>query len=88
LNDALQASFSPGGFFYYAWVIPGITICVILAIYFIKFFLRLPRRYQTLFFLSARLFVGGAAGMEMVDGYILDYDNILYPLHPGKALFV
>jgi len=70
LNDALQASFSPGGFFYYAWVIPGIIICLILAIYFIKFFLRLPRRYQTLFFLSALLFVGGAVGMEMVDGYL------------------
>lgn len=60
------------GVFYYPWVILAIVIILILAVFYFRFFLRLPRRYKVLFALSAFLFIGGAVGMEMVTGY-LDY---------------
>lgn len=56
--------------FYFAWVIPGMIICVILAAYFLKFYLSLPARYKRLFGISAFLLIGGAIGIEIIDGYI------------------
>ncbi|HEY40908.1 MAG TPA: hypothetical protein G4O18_03510 [Dehalococcoidia bacterium] len=55
--------------FYFAWVIPGIIICVVFALYFFRFYLSLPSRYRLLFGISALVFVGGFLGMEIVDGF-------------------
>jgi hypothetical protein len=70
LNDFLTASFTLGGIFHWIWVIPAMIICLILAGFFLKFYLRLPHRYKWLFGLSALLLVGGAVGVEMFDGYV------------------
>lgn len=59
--------------FYFAWVIPGIIICAVLAIYFSKFYLNLPARYKKLFGISAFLLIGGAIGMEIIDGYLYSF---------------
>jgi hypothetical protein len=55
--------------FHFAWVIPGMAICLILAAYFLKFYLRLPPRYKLLFGISALIFVGAVIGMEIIDGF-------------------
>ena len=58
-----------GGIFYFAWVIPGIIICLILITYFLKFYLNLPPRYRLLFGVSALLFIFGVIGMEIIGGF-------------------
>jgi hypothetical protein len=70
LNESLNTSFVLAGFSDRIWVIPAIIVCVILAAYFIRFYLRLPRRYQWLFGLSALLLIGGSVVLEIVDGYL------------------
>lgn len=57
------------GFLYFAWVIPGIIICLILLAYFLKFYLNLPPRYRLFFGISALLFIFGVIGMEIINGY-------------------
>lgn len=69
-SKALQVFFDADGIFLFAWVIPALVIFIVFALYFIKFFLRLQKRYKILFFLSAFLLVGGAIGFEMIEGLI------------------
>lgn len=58
-----------GGVFHFAWVIPGMAfvLCVLLAC--AGFLRSLPPRTRTLFVAAAALYLGGALGIEMVDGY-------------------
>lgn len=69
--------------FFFAWLVPGIIAMIIFALLFIKFFLHLPKKYKILFFSSAAIFVGGAMGMEMIDGHyasIYGGENVVYEL--------
>jgi hypothetical protein len=61
------------GVFYYAWVIPGILIVVVLALFFSKFLSRLPEKTKSAFLTSGMLYLGGALGLELIGGY---YDEI------------
>ena len=56
------------GVFYYAWIIPGITIIIILALYFYKFLLHLSRKARLTFCISGLIYITGAIGMEMLGG--------------------
>jgi hypothetical protein len=69
LTNLIRALFHTDGALFYAWVIPAIIICLILAIYFLPFFLRLPYRYKVLFGLSTLLFVGGTVVLKVVTSY-------------------
>ncbi|MFC5578025.1 hypothetical protein ACFPOA_08400 [Lysobacter niabensis] len=57
------------GIFYFAWVIPGIALVVALGVYFLPFMLRLPRRTAIAFAVSAAIYLGGALGVELVEGW-------------------
>lgn len=57
------------GIFYYAWVIPGIALIFLLALYFLKFLLRLPAATRFTFLLAAALYIGGCIGFEFVGGW-------------------
>ena len=56
------------GIFYYAWVIPAIVLVLVLAVFFIGFLRRLPARTGLVFSVAAMLFIGGAIGIEMLEG--------------------
>jgi len=56
------------GWFFFAWLIPGIFISLLFVVYFFKFYWGLPPRYKILFGLSALLFLFGAIGMELIGG--------------------
>jgi hypothetical protein len=56
------------GFFYFAWIVPGILIVLFLALFFSRFLLRLPTKTRLTFLLAAVLYVGGALGMETIEG--------------------
>lgn len=60
------------GFFYYAWVIPGIILVAIIFVVYLPFLYHLPRVFAALFLLSGAIFVGGAIGIEMIGGKYID----------------
>ena len=60
------------GVFYFTWVIPGIAIVMVLGLAYLRFLWNLDRTTRNRFIAAGCLFVGGALGMEMVDGAILD----------------
>ena len=75
-DGALHSLLNTSGVFYLAWVIPGIVFVVLVGIVFLPFLLRLEKRTQRLFFLSAFLFVGGAIGMEMIASLLYEQGEI------------
>lgn len=68
------------GFFYFGWVIPGIAGVCILALFFLKFLLRLPANTRNWMLFSGCLYLGGAIGMELVDGKYVEAhgQNLMY----------
>ncbi|MBD2578421.1 hypothetical protein [Oscillatoria sp. FACHB-1406] len=71
------------GIFYFAWVLPGIAIVSIFALFFLKFLLRLPRKTRLAIIAAAGLYLGGTLGMELITGGYADaygQKNLLYGL--------
>ncbi len=54
---------------YFAWVIPGILLVLLLGLFFLKFLRQLPSRSRRNFLVAAALYLGGAIGVEMAGGY-------------------
>lgn len=55
------------GLFFFAWVIPGVVVLLLLCASLLRFFLHLPRESQIIF-ASATLCLFGAVGVEMISG--------------------
>lgn len=63
--------FGLDGPFAFAWVVPAIPVVVVAAAAFVPFLLHLPARTRLLMALAGACFVGGALGVEMVEGWYL-----------------
>lgn len=70
--EPLRERFNVGGLLYWAWVIPGAIIVVLLGAAFLPFLFRLPKTTRNLLIASGVLFVGGALFLEMLSGYFFD----------------
>lgn len=57
-----------GGIFHYGWVLFGMTMVIAVAISYLKFFFALPQPTRMQFFTAAAVFVGGAIGVEILEG--------------------
>lgn len=57
-----------GGIFHYGWVLFGMTMVLAVAVFYLKFFFALPTRTRRQFFTAAAVFVGGAIGVEILEG--------------------
>ena len=68
LNDvaALQRALRPSGALYYPWVAVYLALLGVLGAAYLRFLRSLPRRTGVAFVLAALLYVGGAAGFEML----------------------
>lgn len=55
--------------FGFTWVIPGMVVVAVLAIYFVRFLWRLPPNTRQAFVVAGTLFVGGAIGVEILGGW-------------------
>ena len=69
------------GFFYFAWVIPGMVIVAIFGLVYLLFFLHLERKFKILFLVSLAVYIGGVIGGEMISGYyasLLGQKNFTY----------
>ena len=81
LRALLGGSHHHLGIFYFAWVIPGIALVVALGVYFLPFMLRLPRRTAIAFAISAAVYLGGALGVELIEGWWREghgHKNVIY----------
>ena len=73
------------GFLYWAWVVPYAFFVLAVVIYFMRFVLNLPTFTRNLFFLSGFIYISGALGLELLEGYFFKlyglnhiYNRILY----------
>ena len=64
LHDVLRTS----GVLYYAWVVPALGFVAALGVAYLRFLRDLPPRTRTLFIVAAAVYVGGAVGMELLEG--------------------
>jgi hypothetical protein len=59
-----------GEVFYFTWLGPGLVVVALVGLFYLRFLLALPRRFQVLFAASGALFLAGAVGAEMVGSEI------------------
>jgi hypothetical protein len=65
-----QGSFSDlNGFLYFGWVIPYALFLLSVVLYFFKFVLSLPQKVRNLFILAGCVYISGAMGCELIEGY-------------------
>lgn len=75
LSLPLRSTFGFGGVLYYAWLVPGITLTVAFAIGSLPFLRALPRRTAGILMTAGLIFLLGAAGVEMAEGWLADSGN-------------
>ena len=56
------------GLLYNAWVLPGLGVVLLVAISYIRFLMKLPRKIAIAFFVSGVIYVTGALVIEALDG--------------------
>lgn len=67
-GGVIRRTFGLSGPFYYAWVIPGLILVAALTVVYLRFVTSMPRPVRNRIVLAAALFIGGAAGLEMLGG--------------------
>lgn len=68
LTDPLRNGFDLGGIFFMSWVVPVGIAVIIFFLLSLKFLKRLPAKTRWLMITAGAIYVGGAMGMEMIDG--------------------
>lgn len=69
------------GILYFAWVVPAVVLVLGLGLYFSNFLMRLPTVTFIGFMTAAVLFLGGAVGLELLEGRhteIFGKENLVY----------
>ena len=56
------------GIFYYGWVAPALVLVAVLGALFLRFLWRLPARTRWQFLIAGAIYVGGAVGIELIEG--------------------
>lgn len=54
----------------YFWFVPLIPVLALLGLAYLRFWLRLPNFQKIFFVLSGVIYIGGAAGMEVISGWL------------------
>ena len=65
----LRSVFGTGGIFHYAWSIAGLVFVLVFAAAYLPFVARLDAPTRRLFVAAGGLYVGGALGVEFVQGW-------------------
>ena len=81
LIKPMRAIAGAEGFFFFAWIIPGIAAIALFGFAFLTFFLHLETKFKVLFFFSLAVYISGVIGGEMVSGYYaanLGQKNYIY----------
>ena len=67
-----------GGWFHFAWVVPGLAFVVGFGLYMVPLLVRLPPRERFRVTLAGALFVCGAPGMDIVAGRFLALGDLAF----------
>ena len=79
----MRAIVGAEGFFYFAWVIPGMVIVAVFGLVYLMFFLHLENKFKILFLFSLGVYISGVIGGEMISGYYaanIGQKNITYAI--------
>ena len=79
--SVFRGAFQTGGLLYYAWIIPAGIFVLIMAVAYLRFFLDLPGKIRNVVLLAALLYVGGAMGLEMVEGLLNEQGRYMDPTY-------
>ncbi len=69
LNLGLARIHRGAGLWFYEWVIPAAILVFLVGIAYLRFLMALPGQTRVRFVLAAGLYVGGALGCEMIEGW-------------------
>src|SRR5262249_30916640 len=72
LTGPVRTLLHTSGALFFAWVVPYLGVVIVLSLVYLRFWLAMPARLRALTAIAAVLYVGGALGMEMVDGLYLE----------------
>ena len=83
LIDPMRSLLGGGqlGIFFFAWVVPAIVLAGAVGLFFLPFVFRLPRRTAIAFVVSGALYLGGALGVELIEGWWREghgHTNVMY----------
>jgi hypothetical protein len=67
----LRTALHTSGALFYAWVIPYGVFAAALLLVYLRFLFSLPRKTRRLMILAGAVYVTGALGFELIDGYWL-----------------
>ncbi len=83
LIDPLNAITDFSGVLHFAWVVPGGFAVLLVLLGFGRFLCALPRRTRRFFLVAAGLYLGGALGLELWEGWVASHRgmaNLLFYL--------
>lgn len=60
------------GVLFFAWVVPYSALVAGIVVVYIRFLFRLPRQIAIRFVIAGAIYVGGAAGLELLAGWMVD----------------
>jgi hypothetical protein len=82
----LRDAFHLTGLLHFSWVVVAAPLLVLLAIFYLPFLFRLPRRTAVRFATAGTVFVAGAFGLEFVGGYYVSIGGFEHPLYKIAAV--
>lgn len=80
LTEPLRNTLNLTGILYFSWVVVGSVVFIAIAIVYLRFVLKLPRKTKISFVLAAGVYVSGALGIELLGGF--------YASHYGTSNYV
>jgi hypothetical protein len=69
----------------YFWEIPGLLFALTVAALYVPFLLKLPRRTRNLFLVAGCVYIGGAVGVDFLEGW---YSGLYGPKNPAFVALV
>lgn len=57
------------GVFFFSWVVVAIPVVLFLALFFVRFWWKLPQKSKITFLFAAIVYLSGCLGFEMIEGY-------------------
>lgn len=84
VSKLIRRNFTVEGSIHYGtWSIPYLIVTIFIAFTFLKFVLQLPKKTKIIFIVSGFVYVMGAAGIELAEGYFFLYygeESFIYRL--------
>lgn len=80
LAPPVRAAVDASRAFYFAWIIPYGAAVLLLGLVYLRFLMRLPAGTRRLFLFAGTLYVGGAIGMEVIEGVVFTTTGARTPL--------